>query len=172
MGAGMEAGVHGRSGTAQRSRSVDPPARHARSAHAAPAQLAVRQLAVAFTPLSLPPEADLTQIWRADPATRVTSLSPKRGAKRMGAVRAAAAASCQGSGGGGALAPPASALHEGETAGAIAGMDAGIGMGILGMGVGELPARPTEGCGVLLHSVAEGEGERYRRTPATLTCKC
>ena len=163
----MEAGVHGRSGTAQRSRSVDPPARHARSAHAAPAQVAVRQVAVACTPLSLPPEADLTQIWRADPATRATSLSPKRGAKRVGAVRVAAAASCQGSGGGGALA--ASALHEGETAGAIAGTDAGTGMG---MGVGEPPARPTEGCGMLLHSVAEGVGERYRRTLATPTCKC
>lgn len=131
MGTGMVAGVHGRSDTAQRSRSVDPPARHARSAHAAPAQLTVREVAVAFTPLSLPPEVDLTQIWRADPETRVTSFSPNRDAKRVGAVRAAAAASCQGSDGGGALAPPASALHEeGETAGAITGMDTGIGMGL------------------------------------------
>jgi len=47
----MEAGVHGRSGTAQRSRSVDPPMCHVRSARAAPAQLAVAHVAVAFMPV-------------------------------------------------------------------------------------------------------------------------
>ena len=51
MGPGMEAGVHGRSGTAQRSRSVDPPTCHVRSARAAPAQLAVGHVAVAFMPV-------------------------------------------------------------------------------------------------------------------------
>ena len=85
----MGAGAYGGGGTAprihRRSCSFDPPAR--RSARAAPlAQLTVGQGAAPFTPLSLPPEVDFTQIWRADPETCVASLSPEsmRRTKRTG----------------------------------------------------------------------------------------